>query len=209
MKGGISMLDIVLLSIGFLGLVIAALTPRSTIGGAVSLASFSAYFFLNEHTEWYTIIIFILGISLLVFEVFIPDFGIAGIFGVLLILFGLYQTVGDLAQAVRDLSIAFLLSVGLVIILAKKGYSFDNFSKLVLTNNLDTARGYSSNIDYSTLLGKKGKTLTALRPTGKAVFDEVSLDVLSQNERIEENVLIEVIRVEGSKIVVRRVVEDE
>ncbi|MFL2106547.1 NfeD family protein [Desemzia sp. FAM 23991] len=203
------MLNIALLSIGFLGLVIAAITPRSTLGGAISLLSFAAYFFMNENDEWYTIIIFILGISLLTFEVFIPDFGIAGIIGILLIIFGLYQTLGDLGQAIRDLSIAVLLSVGLVIVLAKKGYSFDNFSKLVLNNDLTSERGFLSSIDYSSLLGQTGKTLTALRPTGKALFEEITLDVLSQNERIEENVLVEVIKVEGSKIIVRRVVENE
>ncbi|MBM6614456.1 hydrolase [Desemzia sp. RIT804] len=203
------MLNIALLSIGFLGLVIAAVTPRSTLGGAVSLLSFAAYFFMNENDEWYTIIIFILGISLLIFEVFIPDFGIAGIIGVLLIFFGLYQTVGDLGQAIRDLSIAVLLSISLIIVLAKKGYSFDNFSKLVLKNDLTSERGFSSSIDHSSLLGQTGKTLTALRPTGKAVFEEITLDVLSQNERIEENVLVEVVKVEGSKIIVRRVIENE
>lgn len=202
------MLNIALLSIGFLGLVVAAVTPRSTLGGAVSLLSFAAYFFMNENDEWYTIIIFILGISLLIFEVFIPDFGIAGIIGILLIIFGLYQTLGDLTQAIRDLSIAVLLSVGLVIVLAKKGYSFDNFSKLVLQNDLTSERGFLSNIDYSSLLGQTGKTLTALRPTGKALFEEITLDVLSQDERIEENVLVEVVKVEGSKIIVRRVVEN-
>lgn len=203
------MLNIALLSIGFLGLVVAAVTPRSTLGGAISLVSFAAYFFMNENDEWYTIIIFILGISLLIFEVFIPDFGIAGIIGILLIIFGLYQTLGDFTQAIRDLSIAILLSVGLVIVLAKRGYSFDNFSKLVLKNDLTSERGFLSNNDHSSLLGKFGKTLTALRPTGKAVFEEITLDVLSQDERIEENVLVEVIKVEGSKIIVRRVVENE
>lgn len=208
MRGGKYMLNIALLSIGFLGLVVAAVTPRSTLGGAVSLLSFAAYFFMNENDEWYTIIIFILGISLLIFEVFIPDFGIAGIIGILLIIFGLYQTLGDLTQAIRDLSIAVLLSAGLVIVLAKKGYSFDNFSKLVLQNDLTSERGFLSNIDYSSLLGQTGKTLTVLRPTGKALFEEITLDVLSQDERIEENVLVEVVKVEGSKIIVRRVVEN-
>lgn len=203
------MLNIALLSIGFLGLVIAAVTPRSTLGGAISLISFAAYFFMNENDEWYTIIIFILGISLLIFEVFIPDFGIAGIIGILLIIFGLYQTLGDLSQAIRDLSIAVLLSVGLVIVLAKRGYSFDNFSKLVLNNDLTSERGFLSNNDHSSLLGQTGKTLTALRPTGKTLFGEITLDVLSQDERIEENVLVEVVKVEGSKIIVRRVVENE
>lgn len=203
------MVNIALLTIGFLGLVVAALTPRSKTGTAISLVSFVAYFLMNQQDEWYTIIIFVLGISLLIFEVFIPDFGIAGIIGILLIILGLYQTLGDLTQAVRDVSIAFLVSIGLVVFLAKRGYSFDNFSKLVLNTDLNSNRGFLSSADYSALLGKKGTTLTGLRPTGKAVFEETIVDVLSEGGSIPKDSEIEVVKVEGSKIVVRRLVENE
>lgn len=202
------MVNIALLTIGFIGLVVAALTPRSKTGTAISLVSFVAYFLMNQHDEWYTIIIFVLGISLLIFEVFIPDFGIAGIIGILLIILGLYQTLGDLTQAVRDVSIAFLVSIGLVVVLAKRGYSFDNFSKLVLNTDLNSSRGFLSSTDYSALLGKTGTTLTGLRPTGKAVFEETIVDVLSEGGSIPKDSEIEVVKVEGSKIVVRRLVEN-
>lgn len=203
------MVNIALLTIGFLGLVVAALTPRSKTGTAISLMSFVAYFLTNQHDEWYTIIIFILGISLLIFEAFIPDFGIVGIFGILLIIFGLYQTLGDLTQAIRDVSIAFLISIGLIIILAKRGYSFNNLSKLVLNTDLNSSRGFLSGADYSALLGKKGTTLTGLRPTGKAVFGETIVDVLSDSGAVVKDSEVEVIKVEGSKIIVRRVVNNE
>lgn len=200
------MINVALLTIGFLGLVVAALTPRSKTGTAIALISFAGYFFMNEHDEWYTIIIFILGISLLIFEVFIPDFGIAGILGILLIILGLYQTLGDLTQAIRDISIAFLISIGLVVVLARRGYTFENFSKLVLNTDLNSNRGFLSGADHSALLGKMGTTVTGLRPTGKAVFGDITVDVLSEGEPIEKESEVEVIKVEGSKIVVRRVV---
>lgn len=203
------MINIALLTIGFLGLVIAALTPRAKTGAAISLISFAGYFLMNDHDEWYTIIIFILGISLLIFEVFIPDFGIAGIMGILLIILGLYQTLGDLTQAIRDVSVAFLISIGLVVFLAKRGYSFENFSKLVLDTNLNSKRGFLSGTDHSALLGQIGRTLTGLKPTGKAVFGETTVDVISENGPIENSVSVEVVKVEGSKILVRRVKDNE
>ena len=78
-------MEILLLTVGFIGLVIAALTPQSTLGGLLALASFGGYFYLNSLENWVPIVIFILGICLLIFEVFVPDFGVAGIIGFLLI----------------------------------------------------------------------------------------------------------------------------
>lgn len=199
------MLNIALLTLGFIGLVIAALTPKSTVGAAVSLVSFLAYFLVNDLSEWYMIIVFILGIGLLILEVFIPGFGIIGMTGIGLIVFGLYQTLGDLTLALRDLSIAFILTIGLVVLLIRRGYSLANLNKIVLKNDLSTTRGFLSSQDQSSLLEQTGKTVTFLRPTGKAQFGEEIYDVLSNGEHIEKDAEVEVVKVEGSKIIVRRV----
>ncbi|MDN6626864.1 MAG: hydrolase [Pisciglobus halotolerans] len=199
------MVPIVLLSLGFLGLVVAALTPRSTIGGAVSLASFTAYFVLSDMSEWYTILIFIAGILLLVLEGFIPSFGLVGIAGFGLILLGLYQSLGDFSLALRDASIALVLSFGLIVLLIRQGYSLTNLNKLVLKSDLTTERGFLTSKDQSSLLQQKGTTITFLRPAGKAEFDGVVYDVLSEGLQIDAGTEVEVVKVEGSKIIVRRV----
>ncbi|MEG0475762.1 MAG: NfeD family protein, partial [Carnobacterium sp.] len=161
---------------------------------------------LNGSGEWFPITIFILGILLMILEVFIPNFGVAGILGGILLFGGIYLTYDqNIGKSLIDLSVAGLVAVILAIVLLKNGYSFGNLNKLVLENNLDRISGYSSSKDYSEYLGKKGVTTTTLRPTGKVKFDDKELDVLSSGEQIEFDTPVEVIKVEGSKIIVRRV----
>ncbi|WP_443101006.1 NfeD family protein [Carnobacterium sp. 17-4] len=198
-------LEILLLTVGFIGLVIAALTPQSALGGLLALASFGGYFYLNNLENWIPIIIFILGICLLIFEVFVPDFGVAGIIGFLLIIGGIYLTNNDLGTTLRDLSIAVVASTFLVIMLIRRGYSLTHLQKLVLNNNLDKKSGFSSNNDASAYLGKIGKTTTPLRPSGKVAFEDTELDVVSTGEHIDVDVSVIVTKVEGYKIIVRRV----
>jgi membrane-bound ClpP family serine protease len=198
-------LNILLLSAGFVGLVIAGLTIHYLLGGVLAVGSFAGYFFLNGNGEWFPIVIFILGILLLILEVFIPNFGVAGVLGGLLLFGGIYLNYGDAGQSLFDLSIAGIISVVLAIILLKKGYSFGNFKKLILEENITKVGGYSSNKDYTDYLGKKGISTTILRPAGKVAFDDTELDVLSSGEQIEPDTSVEVIKVEGSKIIVRRV----
>lgn len=198
-------MEIILLTVGFIGLVIAALTPKSTLGGLLALASFGGYFYINSLENWVPIIIFILGICLLIFEVFVPDFGVAGIIGFLLIIGGVYLTNNDLSTALRDLSIAVVAASFLFIMLIRRGYSLTHLQKLVLQNNLDKESGFSSNTDASAYLGKTGKTTTPLRPSGKVQFEDNELDVVSTGEHIDTNVSVIVTKVEGYKIIVRRV----
>ena len=198
-------MEILLLTVGFIGLVIAALTPQSTLGGLLALASFGGYFYLNSLENWVPIVIFILGICLLIFEVFVPDFGVAGIIGFLLIVGGVYLTNDDLGLALRDLSIAVVAASFLVIMLIRRGYSLAHIEKLVLKNNLDKKSGFSSNNDASVYLGKTGTTTTPLRPSWKVQFDGTELDVVSTGEHIDADVSVVVTKVEGYKISVRRV----
>ncbi|WP_232219595.1 NfeD family protein [Carnobacterium pleistocenium] len=200
-----NILEILLLTVGFIGIVIAALTPQSTIGGLLALASFGGYFYMNSLENWVPIIIFVIGICLLIFEVFIPDFGVAGIIGFFLIIGGVYLTNNDFASTLRDLSIAVVASSFLVIMLVRRGYSLAHLEKIVLKNNLDKKSGFSSNTDASSYLGKTGSTTTPLRPSGKVRFEDSELDVLSTGEHIDTNVLVVVTKVEGYKIIVRRV----
>ena len=53
-------------------------------------------------------------------------------------------------------------------------------------------------------LGKEGVTTTVLRPTGMAEFEGVKLNVVADGEYIPKDVPVRVERVEGSRVVVRK-----
>jgi membrane protein implicated in regulation of membrane protease activity len=56
----------------------------------------------------------------------------------------------------------------------------------------------------ASLLGKTGVSTSMLRPAGSARFDEVIVDVVSEGDFIEVGTPIQVIEVEGTRIVVKK-----
>ena len=61
--------------------------------------------------------------------------------------------------------------------------------------------GYDS---LSFLVGETGRTTTVLRPTGKARFGELLVDVTADGFYIEPDSLVEVIDVQGQRVIVKR-----
>src|SRR5699024_10216337 len=83
------------------------------------------------------------------------------------------------------------------------------FKHIVLSDRTMTEQGYISSDDKSSLLGQVGKTLTALRPAGSAVFDQDRVDVVSEGRFVEKDCLIKVVQVEGFLVIVREVRDQE
>ena len=59
--------------------------------------------------------------------------------------------------------------------------------------------------DLRSLLGLEGRSLSMLRPAGKAEFDGRPVDVLSEAGLIQAGQKIRVVRVEGARVVVRQI----
>ena len=76
---------------------------------------------------------------------------------------------------------------------------------LVLSHTESKEKGYRASEGKSDLVGRRGRTLTPLRPAGTLVIGEERYDVISEGSFIEVDRLVEVIEVEGSKIVVREI----
>jgi membrane-bound serine protease (ClpP class) len=53
------------------------------------------------------------------------------------------------------------------------------------------------------LVGKSGKSITPLRPVGAALINDQRVDVVTLGDFIEAEVEVEVILVEGNRVVVR------
>ncbi|MDM8524684.1 NfeD family protein [Desulfococcaceae bacterium HSG8] len=77
-------------------------------------------------------------------------------------------------------------------------------SPVTLRKSLTKEDGVTSQDLYlQALIGKPGKTLTDLRPAGKAVIDGVRLDVVSAGDYIGKDNSIMVSAVSGNRIVVK------
>jgi len=200
-----------LFMIGVLGLIIEIRTPGigvPGIGGVICLGLFFGGHMFARVDAGYAAIAFVVGIGLLILEIFvIPGFGIAGISGIVLILGSVVFIFGssyDASVAMLWLSISFIATLGLGLLLFYTLPKTSTMQKFILSTAENKELGYSAHSNDSVeYVGKSGKALTSLRPVGAAIIDGKRLDVITQGELIEKNTPIEVIRVEGNKVFVK------
>jgi membrane-bound serine protease (ClpP class) len=206
-----------LITIGMLGIILELRTPGFGIPGGLGLASLALFFWghwLVQLAGWEEMLLAAGGIVLLALEIFvIPGFGVAGALGILALLAGLIMSVtggGATAQfilaaagrVVFSLLFALLASLVLLRLLPRLPVS----RRLVLQTDLGTGQEFGSAPESDRRwLGKRGRASSPLRPAGIAEFDGERVDVVSDGELIEAGESIEVARVDGNRIVVRRV----
>ena len=78
--------------------------------------------------------------------------------------------------------------------------------RLILETGLGAGQEYGSAPDSDRRwLGKQGRALSPLRPAGIAEIEGARVDIVSDGELIDAGQLVEVTRVDGNRIVVRRV----
>jgi membrane-bound ClpP family serine protease len=64
-------------------------------------------------------------------------------------------------------------------------------------------QGFTGTEDLRYLKGKTGVVTKICRPVGNVDFDGVMLEVISQGEFIETGTAVEVIEIEGNRVVVK------
>lgn len=200
-------METLLLTIGFIGIIFLILTPWTKTGTVVAIGSLVAYFYFTGVDSWIPIVLFIIGLVLVVLEVFIPDFGLLGLLGIGSVALGIYYTVGDFGLMIRDLSLALIVSTILIFVLIKSGYSLSNLSKLVLrTSSMQTNEVEEAEEEAQIKVGMVGESVTPLRPSGKVTFNDhaQSYDVLSSEGHIPQGTEVIIQEIHGTKIVVRR-----
>jgi membrane-bound serine protease (ClpP class) len=158
-------------------------------------------------------LLFAIGLVLLIVEVFVtPGFGIIVILGLGALLGGLglslvgagatWEVAVEAAWQVV-LSVIFAIGAALVSLRFLPRLSFGR--RLVLESGLSAKQGYTSAPETDQgWLGKRGTAVSALHPAGVADLRGERVDVVSDGEFIEAGEPIEVSRVDGNRVVVRR-----
>ena len=77
---------------------------------------------------------------------------------------------------------------------------------LISQDRQEVSKGYSSFSPekYVDLIGKEGTTLTVLRPVGMVRIDGQKYSAVTGGEYIEKDKSVKVVKVEGSRVVVRQ-----
>lgn len=178
------------------------LNPKLMYVGA-ALVSFGIYFGLPQD-NLLLYLVFVLGIVLLVIELYVPDFGIIGLIGFIAMIIALYYRIGDSVDLLLMGLASLTVAVVVAIVLLKMGKQLNISPMFILETSMNKESGYSSERDLSFLKDQVGVAMTDLRPVGRAKFEEKIYDVISTEEMIPNSAVVFVERVQGSKVYVRR-----
>ncbi len=196
------------LSVGFIGFLVEIFTPGFGIAGTISFIAFALYFggaILAGNTGWAVLMIFLVGLILLLIEASIPGFGIPGIGGIICVVISIFMVSGSAFVAAISLFTSFLLTLITLILLLKYAPRNQHFNRIVLATQMKTEQGYRASGQYHQYLGKQGVVVTHLRPSGTIDINGDILDVVSEGTFIEMGSRVEVIKVEGRRIIVKKI----
>lgn len=157
--------------------------------------------------HWVPTILIALGIFLVFIEILIlPGFGAAGIPGIILFCVG----VGMIWEKSGPTTALIYASVALIFVIpiAFIGLSLIRDTSIGKTFILSAAERSEDGFqaapqELTALVGKSGKTVSPLRPAGVALINGQRVDIVTQGEFVEPETEIEVIQVEGSRVIVR------
>ena len=144
------------------------------------------------------------GLVLLTLEIVALPGGIAGVFGLGLVVFGVWRTY--ITYGTTYGTIVLIGSVVVCAILIAILIKTKTWSKFSLNEESDSR---VNQIDPHTIaVGARGVTVARLAPTGKAIIDGQLVEVHAVNRFVEQDCPIEVIAVDGYRIDVRQVDDD-
>ncbi|HHY13572.1 MAG TPA: nodulation protein NfeD, partial [Thermoanaerobacterales bacterium] len=196
----------ILLTVGFAGIIIEILTPGFGLPGTIGIISLVFYFgghVLSGLAGFEAIVFFLLGIILLTVEAFIPGFGIFGFLGIFGIIASIVTSSPDFYQAISTIVISFVATIIILIITFKYISKIEIFSKFILNETQEENLGYKSSEEkLNELLGRTGKSITPLRPSGIITIDDNRIDALTRGEFIKAEEKVKIIKVEGRKVIV-------
>ncbi len=204
-----------LTTFGFLGILFELQSPGWGIPGFVGLAclilSLSASYIAQLATM--SDMLFVLtGLALILLEVLvIPGFGIAGLGGIGLMIYGLYLLLLPdipvseevLGQAMDGFLIGLVGAVIGVVLLAKLMIKTKFWEQLTAPDTQKKEDGYSNTFGWESLQGETGNADTDLHPSGWVRVKDQRIFVVSEGEFIEEGKEIKILSVDGNRVLVR------
>lgn len=204
-----------LTTFGFLGILFELQSPGWGIPGFVGLTclilSLSASYIAQLATM--SDMLFVLtGLALILLEVLvIPGFGIAGLGGIGLMIYGLYLLLLPdipvseevLGQAMDGFLIGLVGAVIGVVLLAKLMIKTKFWEQLTAPDTQKKEDGYSNTFGWESLQGETGNADTDLHPSGWVRVKDQRIFVVSEGEFIEEGKKIKILSVDGNRVLVR------
>ena len=212
-----------LVMVGITCLLLEMKMPGIGLPGVIAAVCFVLFFWSQSHLAgqviWLALLLFILGLLFIVIEVFLlPGMAVFGVSGAVLVLGSLgLVTYGQLPRSsdqwlalgsnVGPFGLVFVGAIVAALVIANYLPHIPILNRMVHQPLEETADGQPLDIhpDLSGLLGAIGVAATSLRPAGKAQFGDQFLDVVSQGSYIQPGTRLQVVEIEGNRIVVKDV----
>lgn len=225
-------LTALLLIVGLIGLYLELAAPGISFAGLGSVLCFGLFFwshFLGGTSGWLEVLLFVLGVGCLAMELFVlPGFGLFGLTGLSLVIVSLVMASQDFVVPTgpaqwRELQVNVLVVLGAVL-----GVMVLFFAQILLLDSipglnrfrLSAPEGHWSStqdqlsgglLQSATFasaapeIGARGVAESDLRPSGKVLLQDRLRDVITEGDYVEAGSAVEVLRVEGNRIIVRKV----
>jgi membrane-bound serine protease (ClpP class) len=201
-----------LLTLIFLAIMTEIKTAGLGVAALVGLGAVLLFFasqWLSGLAGWVEVALFIAGTVLIVIEVYMPGMGIFGLGGILCILASFFLTLGGNLDALNLMAVSMVAAVAIFLLIVRKLPSSRLWERLVLKDAETTTAGFVSGDDYQQYLGRTGTVLKILRPAGVVDIAGAHLDVVSEGQFIVAGTKVKVVSVNGNRIVVRPVENQE
>ena len=205
-----------LTTFGFLGILFELQSPGWGIPGSIGLIclilSLSASY-IAELATMSDLLVVLMGMLFLMLEAFVfPGFGLAGVAGIIFILWGLYLLllpdvpVGEevLSQASNGLIIGIIGGlVGLVLLF--RAMTKTKFWRDLTSPDIQKKEdGYVASFGWEKLVGEEALTETDLHPSGWINVGKERVFALSEGNFIDKNEKVVILSVDGNRVVVRK-----
>lgn len=205
-----------LTTFGFLGILFELQSPGWGIPGFVGLVclilSLSASY-IAQLATMSDMLLIITGFTLIMLEAFvIPGFGIVGISGLGVIIYGLYLLlIPDvpvseevLSSAMDGFTIGLLGALVGIYLLLKVMIKTKFWKQLTAPGSQKKEDGFTNSFGWETLVNEIGKTDTDLNPSGWANVGKNRVFVVSEGGFIDKGEKVKILSVDGNRILVRK-----
>lgn len=199
-------LEILLLTIVFSGLLVEIKTGGLGAGALLSFVAAAVFFgsrYMNGLVAVYPIAVFLGGVLCLAIEMLAPTVGLLAGLGVAAMLYSIVLALGGDIGALYALFAAMALSILIFLLLLRHLPSSRLWNKVILRDASTSARGYVSAEGHLELVGQRGRAETDLRPAGAVSFGGAPVDVVSEGGYIPRGTIVVVVSAQGSRVVVR------
>jgi membrane-bound serine protease (ClpP class) len=223
--------QILLILVGLVMIFLELQSPGFGIFGVTAIIAFLLVFGSNAllgTVASMEMLLFLLGLGLLAVEIFIlPGFGVIGISGIIVIGLSLVLSMQDFVIPTADWEwnilgrnvvivilgiIAAVTGIAVIVLLGPRIRIFDPLTlKTRITGTAggvdpdavkDVSASGGAGEDYTPLLGRTGRAVTTLRPSGKAQIEGRVYGVETEASFTERGSAVRVTRVLGNRIVV-------